>query len=64
MNRYLSTLAVALVAAAGFAPAHDTWVQTNTNLVRTGDAVHIELLNERNLKIMPINSLQTVFSMV
>ena len=44
MNRYLSTLAVALVAAAGFAPAHDTWVQTNTNLVRTGDAVHIDLM--------------------
>jgi uncharacterized GH25 family protein len=44
VNRYLSTLTVALVAAAGFAPAHDTWVQTNTNLVRTGDAVHIDLM--------------------
>jgi len=44
VNRYLSTLAAALVAAAGFAPAHDTWVQTNTNLVRTGDAVHIDLM--------------------
>ncbi len=44
MNRYISTLAVALVAAAGIAPAHDIWVQTNTNLVRTGDAVHIDLM--------------------
>lgn len=24
--------------------AHDTWVQTNTNLIRTGDAVHIDLM--------------------
>ncbi|MCO6459751.1 MAG: DUF4198 domain-containing protein [Pirellulaceae bacterium] len=23
--------------------AHDTWVETNTNLIRTGDAVHIDL---------------------
>jgi uncharacterized GH25 family protein len=44
VNRYLSTLAVALVTATGFVPAHDTWVQTNTNLVRTGDAVHIDLM--------------------
>ena len=26
------------------AQAHDTWVQTNTNLVRTGDAVHVDLM--------------------
>lgn len=24
--------------------AHDTWVQTNTNVIRTGDAVHIDLM--------------------
>lgn len=24
--------------------AHDTWVQTNTNLIRSGDAVHIDLM--------------------
>lgn len=24
--------------------AHDTWVQTNVNLIRTGDAVHIDLM--------------------
>ncbi|MEZ6046297.1 MAG: DUF4198 domain-containing protein [Planctomycetaceae bacterium] len=26
-----------------FAFAHDTWVETNTNLVRTGDAVYVDL---------------------
>lgn len=24
--------------------AHDSWVETNTNLVRTGDAIHVDLL--------------------
>src|SRR3954466_11896165 len=33
--------AFALAAAAG---AHDTWVQTNTNVVRAGDAVHLDLM--------------------
>jgi uncharacterized GH25 family protein len=28
----------------GRAPAHDTWVQANTNLVRAGDAVRIDLM--------------------
>ena len=41
MNRLALLLALAApVAAMG----HDTWVQTNTNLVRTGDAVHIDLM--------------------
>lgn len=31
------------VFCAGTALAHDTWVETNTNLVRTGDAVFIDL---------------------
>ena len=35
---------LAAVLAAGSASAHDPWVQTNTNLVRTGDAVHIDLM--------------------
>ncbi len=38
---YLSLL---LTCCASIAQAHDTWVQTNTNLVRTGDAVHIDLM--------------------
>ncbi len=37
-----------IVAALWFgvtsAYAHDTWVQTNTNLIRSGDAVHIDLM--------------------
>jgi uncharacterized GH25 family protein len=36
-------LTIALIAAAGTARAHDTWVETNTNLVRTGDAVYVML---------------------
>lgn len=37
--------------------AHDTWVQTNTNVVRVGDVVHVDLLmgnhgnNHRDFKI-------------
>ena len=41
MNRLALLLALATPAAA---MGHDTWVQTNTNLVRTGDAVHIDLM--------------------
>ncbi len=35
-------LVAALVAMS--ARGHDTWVQANTNLVRTGDVVHIDLM--------------------
>ena len=41
MTVRLTLLAVWLLA--GTAAAHDTWVATNTNLVRTGDAVYIDL---------------------
>jgi len=41
MNRIV--LILALIAPTP-ALAHDTWVQTNTNLVRAGDAVHIDLM--------------------
>lgn len=27
-----------------FSAAHDSWVQTNTNLIRSGDAVHVDLM--------------------
>jgi uncharacterized GH25 family protein len=33
-----------LLAAAGLGAAHDTWVQTNTNVVRVGDNIHIDLM--------------------
>ncbi|MDP1797703.1 MAG: DUF4198 domain-containing protein [Planctomycetaceae bacterium] len=35
---------IALFACATIATAHDTWVQTNTNVIRTGDAVHVDLM--------------------
>lgn len=34
----------AVLLAAGFVTAHDTWVQPNTTVVRTGDAVHLDLM--------------------
>lgn len=34
----------AILPLGGVLHAHDTWVQTNTNLIRTGDAVHIDLM--------------------
>jgi len=38
-----SRILVVLMLIAGPAIAHDTWVETNTNVVRTGDAVHVDL---------------------
>jgi uncharacterized GH25 family protein len=43
MTRAIITLAAVLLVTLA-APAHDTWVQTNTHVVRTGDAVHVDLL--------------------
>ena len=42
MTRIIPILTALLLPAAAF--AHDTWVQTNTHIVRTGDAVHIDLM--------------------
>lgn len=56
MRRNLAAV-TALLAVVVVAPAHDTWVQTNTHVVRTGDAVHVDLLlgnhgnNHRDFKI-------------
>lgn len=48
MKSIRSTLACGIVAVLGLLAsnlrAHDTWVQTNTNLFRTGDAVHVDLM--------------------
>src|SRR4051794_30345663 len=41
MKRMVLLLAL---ASPGAAMGHDTWVQTNTHIVRTGDAVHIDLM--------------------
>lgn len=36
-----------LILLVAFSPlistAHDTWVETNTSVVRTGDVVHVDL---------------------
>lgn len=47
----------AMLATTNFSAAHDTWVETNTNVVRVGDAVHVSLMlgnhgnNHRDFKI-------------
>jgi len=38
------TIATLLALCTSLAFAHDTWVQTNTNIVRVGDAVHVDLM--------------------
>jgi len=35
---------VAILALVSAAAGHDTWVQTNTNVVRAGEAVHVDLM--------------------
>ena len=42
MQRILSTFTLVALMAATVA-AHDTWVETNTNLVHTGDAIYVDL---------------------
>ena len=44
MRRSFIRWAVVSLFFLGSLKAHDTWVQTNTNLVRTGDVVHIDLM--------------------
>ncbi len=35
---------MAVICFAGHLQAHDTWVQTNTNVIRSGDAVYVDLM--------------------
>lgn len=35
---------MATVSMTSLSTGHDTWVQTNTNLIRTGDAVHVDFM--------------------
>ncbi len=44
MKRCALMIALLACVGCGFALAHDTWVQPNTNLIRTGDAIHIDLM--------------------
>jgi uncharacterized GH25 family protein len=43
MGKHRLAVAAALILVAG-APAHDTWVQTNSSVVRVGDNIHIDLM--------------------
>ena len=43
MRRRLLCL-VLLLGQASAVKAHDTWVQTNTNVIRAGDSVHVDLM--------------------
>jgi uncharacterized GH25 family protein len=43
MTKYLFS-GLTVLAAVATLPAHDTWVQTNTNVVRPGDNVHLDLM--------------------
>ena len=42
--RFLALLAAAALVLATPLHAHDVWVQTNTNIVRTGDAIHVDMM--------------------
>jgi len=46
MNRIVSLFVFLsiTVSTLHFSVAHDSWVQTNTNLIRSGDAVHVDLM--------------------
>ena len=43
-RRTLTALIVAVGLTAAVATAHDTWLQANTAIVRTGDAVYVDLM--------------------
>ncbi|HET6423777.1 MAG TPA: DUF4198 domain-containing protein [Planctomycetaceae bacterium] len=40
----VSSTALTFCFLTTIAAAHDTWVQTNTNIIRMGDAVHVDLM--------------------
>src|SRR6185436_15021714 len=44
MKRMLPLWYAVLLLPALAARAHDTWVQTNTNVIRSGDVIHIDLM--------------------
>lgn len=46
MPLFLRTIVygIVVVLSASAARAHDTWVQANTNVIRAGDAIHIDLM--------------------
>lgn len=42
--RKMLLIAVLISGVCSISSAHDTWVQTNTNVIRAGDAVHVDLM--------------------
>ncbi len=44
MKRFLLVFGFLPLLATPGLKAHDPWVQTNTNLIRTGDVIHIDLI--------------------
>jgi uncharacterized GH25 family protein len=44
MTRAILSAIILVLASSRVLVAHDTWVQTNANLVRVGDAVHVDLM--------------------
>jgi uncharacterized GH25 family protein len=44
MRHFGTILAAIILLPAATVAAHDTWVEANTNLIRTGDAVHVNLM--------------------
>ncbi|CAN5188397.1 hypothetical protein BH10PLA2_BH10PLA2_07280 [soil metagenome] len=44
MRLQVLTIPAVLMFMVGMAWGHDVWVQTNVNLIRTGDAIHIDLM--------------------
>lgn len=65
MCKFMMTAVITLSISMA-ASAHDTWVQTNTNVIRTGDAVHVDLMlgnhgnNHRDFKLASKISLDGV----
>lgn len=44
MRTLMLTLAILTIVTTKIVVAHDTWVQTNTNVIRAGDSVHVDLM--------------------
>lgn len=69
MKTTFSALLLSLICLSHAAQAHDTWVEANTNTVRTGDAVYIDLKlgnhgnSHRDFKLASKISLEKVTSL-
>ncbi len=44
MRLFSTAILTGLLFSTSWCLAHDTWVQTNTNVIRSGDAVHVDLM--------------------